>query len=151
MTDLPETVKERRTPGSVWGLTWDERARGSGGYLASCGEENLLALPDDRYAGQDICKHEFAHAIRMFGLSRRVAERFDQQFRDSTAKGIWITEYAGTNTDEYFAVLTCLYFGGGRKALKESDPASFTLFDEFYSGRLSVADFEPDPPKPGHP
>ena len=33
------------------------------------GEENLLALPQDKYMGENILIHEFAHLIHMVGIA----------------------------------------------------------------------------------
>lgn len=139
MTDLPEnrSRKDMRSE-DFGGLTLDERSRGGGGRLVSCGEENLLALPGDRYAGQDICIHEFAHAIRSFGLPEPLRRQFDQQFENSLAKNLWAGDYAATNPDEFFAELTRRYFGKGREDFRSYDPDSFALFRRFYEGEFSV-------------
>src|SRR6516162_7282239 len=68
-TDLPE--QRGMTPKDYW----DRRARGLGGRVTSCGEENLLNLKGDRYRGENILIHEFAHAIHEIGL-RRVDAKF---------------------------------------------------------------------------
>ena len=47
---------------------WDRRARGLGGRVCSCGEENLLNLEGDRYRTENILIHEFSHTIHNFGL-----------------------------------------------------------------------------------
>ena len=51
---------------------WDRRARGLGATFArpavSCGEENLLGLPGDPYAKENILIHEFAHALHQMAL-----------------------------------------------------------------------------------
>ena len=63
-TDLPEWRRDKGKPLAEYnGLTRDQRTRGMGGWLTSCGEENLLKLENDRYKGRDICVHEFAHNI----------------------------------------------------------------------------------------
>src|SRR5438270_3802419 len=68
-TDLPEWRHDKgKKLDEYHGLTRDERTRGMGGRLTSCGEENLLRLPDDRYRGRDICLHEFAHNILDHGV-----------------------------------------------------------------------------------
>src|SRR5207247_1936858 len=60
-TDLPEWSHDKGVPRPEnKGLTRDQRTRGMGGLLTSCGEENLLGLEQDRYRGRDICLHEFA-------------------------------------------------------------------------------------------
>ena len=151
-TDLPEWRQDKGKPLPEYhGLTRDQRTRGMGGTLTSCGEENLLKLPKDHYYGRDICVHEFAHAIRNEGLPRAVSQRFDEQWRQSLAQGRWVKAYAGTNPDEFFAELSMWYFGthgdlgmtgpkpeNGRAGLKQYDPDAFALFDDLYSGRLAI-------------
>jgi formylglycine-generating enzyme len=45
---------------SAW---WDYRARGLAGSTISCGEENLLCLKGDPWAGENIFIHEFGHGL----------------------------------------------------------------------------------------
>ena len=151
-TDLPEWRHDKGKPLAEYnGKTRDERTRGMGGKLVSCGEENLLKLGKDRYRGRDICVHEFAHAIRAYGLSEGGRARFDAQYRQSLAGGRWQGAYAGSNPDEFFAELTMWYFGthgdlamtgvkpaNGPEGLKQYDPEAFALFDEFYSGKAKL-------------
>jgi alpha-glucosidase len=153
-TDLPEWRHDKGKP--IWeptynGMTRDQRTRGMGGRLTSCGEENLLKLEKDKYRGRDICLHEFAHSVRNFGLPREVRGRFDAQYRRSLEQGRWVKSYAGSNPDEFFAELTMWYFGthgdlnmtgpkpeNGPEGLKKYDPEAFALFDDFYRGRIPV-------------
>ena len=54
-TDLPEWRHDKGVPRPEYnGLTRDQRTRGMGGVLTSCGEENLLNLPLDRYDDESI-------------------------------------------------------------------------------------------------
>jgi|SRR5579859_3045350 len=149
-TDLPEWRQDKGKPLAEYnGLTRDQRTRGMGGRLTSCGEENLLKLEKDRYRGRDICLHEFSHCLRNFGISRELRHRFDAQYRSSLDKGLWKGSYAGSNPDEYFAELTMWYFGthgdlhmdgpkpaNGLEGLKQYDPDAFRLVDAFYKGEL---------------
>ncbi len=158
-TDLPEWRQDRHVPlDEYFGLTRDQRTRGMGGLITSCGEENLLQLPKDRYRGRDICLHEFAHDIEEAGLPRSVRAMFDKQYELSKAKGLWLNSYAGSNPDEFFAELTMWYFGthgdmgmsgpkpeNGPEGLKKYDPEAYKLFDDFYSGRIEIARIEPRP------
>lgn len=152
-SDLPEfrNLKGKPLP-EYHGETIDQRTRGMGGRLTSCGEENLLKLPNDHYFGRDILTHEFAHAIRQYGIPLDIVERFNEQYRRSLAKGLWKDAYAGSNADEYFAELTMWYFGthgdlhmtgpkpaDGPAGLKQYDPDAYQLFDDFYRGRIKVA------------
>jgi hypothetical protein len=156
-TDLPEWRHDKGKPLAEYnGLTRDQRTRGMGGLLTSCGEENLLKLEKDHYNGRDVCVHEFSHSIRNYGIPRDVRARFDEQYRNSLAKGLWEKSYAGSNPDEFFAELTMWYFGthgdlhmtgpkpeNGSEGLKKYDPEAYALMDEFYSGRIKIPKVEP--------
>ena len=67
VSSLPEHAHMKGVDGGYTGekgITLDQRARGMGGVLSSCGEENLLECDTDpRYAGRDILVHEFAHCL----------------------------------------------------------------------------------------
>ena len=52
-TDVPEQRHMKDDPKT----DWDKRARGLGGKLSSCGEENLLNLKGDRYNRENILIH----------------------------------------------------------------------------------------------
>ena len=148
-TDLPEWRQDKGKPLPEYhGLTRDERTRGMGGKLVSCGEENLLRLEKDRYRGRDICVHEFGHVVRNIGMTQGLRAQFDAQFQRSTGAGRWFGAYAGSNANEFFAELGMWYFGthgdmgmkgakpqAGPEGLKAYDPEAFALFDEFYNGR----------------
>lgn len=162
-TDLPEWRHDKGKPLAEYnGLTRDERTRGMGGLLTSCGEENLLRLEVDRYRGRDICVHEFAHNILGHGATREFRQKVREQHRRSLARGLWVGSYAGSNHDEFFAELSMWYFGthgdlkmtgpkpaDGRKGLKDYDPEAFALLDEFYSGKMEPADAHVVPVKEG--
>jgi len=152
-SDLPEHRALKGKPLAEYrGLTVDQRTRGLGGLLTSCGEENLLKLEEDRYRGRDICIHEFAHCIRNHGMAREDRSCFDAQYRRSLEHGLWQKSYAGSNPDEFFAELTMWYFGthgdrhmigpkpeDGPEGLKKYDPEAFVLLDDFYCGRMKVS------------
>jgi hypothetical protein len=156
-TDLPEWRQDKGRPLAEYnGLTRDQRTRGMGGRLTSCGEENLLQLAGDHYFGRDILVHEFAHAIRNYGLPPKIVARFNDQYRHSLTNGLWRGSYAGSNPDEYFAELTMWYFGthgdltmtgpkpeNGPEGLKAYDPEAWKLFDDFYSGRIEIGKVTP--------
>jgi alpha-glucosidase len=156
-TDLPEWRQDKgKALAEYHGLTRDQRTRGMGGLLTSCGEENLLKLEKDRYRGRDICVHEFAHSILGHGASRAVRDKVRAQHRRSLDRGLWVGSYAGSNHDEFFAELTMWYFGthgdlgmkggkpaNGREGLKAYDPEAFTLLDDFYNGRMEPAEISP--------
>ncbi len=166
-SDLPEWRFDKGKPLPEYnGLTIDQRTRGMGGRISSCGEENLLKLEKDRYFGRDICVHEFSHCIYEFGIPREIRARFRKQYKASLAKGLWEKAYAASNDDEFFAELAMWYFGthgdlhmtgpkpaNGPLGLKAYDPDAFALWDEFFSGRMNVSrttradssEFEDDP------
>jgi alpha-glucosidase len=127
---------------------WDKRARGLGGRLTSCGEENLLNLKGDRYDKENILIHEFAHCIHEQGL-RDVDPTFDGRLRkvydQAMEKGTWKDTYAATNHKEYWAEGVQAYFDcaappakgnhndiNTREKLAESDPDLFALIDEVF-------------------
>jgi alpha-glucosidase len=140
-TDVPE--QRGMTPKDYW----DKRARGLGGRITSCGEENLLNLPSDRYPRENILVHEFAHAIHNYGL-KAVDPRFDARLREAygkaIARGLWKDTYAATNAGEYWAEAVQSYFDcnappGGvhndvntRAKLAKYDPELFELVDDVF-------------------
>ena len=104
-TDLPEWRQDKHVPLDEYnGLTRDQRTRGMGGRITSCGEENLLRLPkeQDRYFGRDIGLHEFAHNIMGSGINTEVRAKIDEQAKKSKEKGLWVNSYAGSNSSEFF-------------------------------------------------
>ena len=149
-SDLPEnrTWKGRKYDGDQ---DIDQRTRGVGGLMVSCGEENLLKLAVDRYRGRDICIHEFAHTIQMYGLSDDVRAMIRKQYKTSTEAGLWKTAYAATNEGEYFAETSMWYFGTGgdygkidprpklgKDWLREYDRGEYDLIDRIYSGSIPI-------------
>jgi alpha-glucosidase len=128
---------------------WDARARGLGGRVCSCGEENLLNLPGDRYAVENILIHEFSHTIHNFGLKSvdpEFDDRLKQTFDKSLAVGRWEKTYAATNREEYFAEGVQDYFDcnatspregvhndvNTRDELRAYDPDLYALIDEVF-------------------
>ncbi|MBX9584745.1 MAG: hypothetical protein K2X87_30955 [Gemmataceae bacterium] len=128
---------------------WDRRARGLGATRAapasSVGEENLLGLTGDRYRGESIMVHEFAHTLHTMGLNR-VDRGFEPRLREAFAaakqRGLWPDTYAATNPLEYWAEGVQSYFDCNQKpqpgvhnevatgpALKRYDPDLYDLID----------------------
>lgn len=115
-TDIPEHSKLKPR------VYWDRRARGLGATpeapAVSCAEENLLGFPGDPYATENICIHEFAHAIHEMGLSR-VDPTFDgrlaEAFQQATNRGLWKGTYAASNRHEYWAEAVQSWFDDNRE------------------------------------
>ena len=101
---------------------WDKRARGLGATVArlvcSCAEENLLGYPDDRYHGESILIHEFAHTVHL-GLTQ-VEPDFDAKLKTlyeaALGDGLWNRTYAATNPSEYWAEGVQSWFDANRES-----------------------------------
>ena len=144
-TDVPEQAN--RTPK----IFWDRRARGLGGRICSCGEENLLNFSNDPYSTENILIHEFGHAIAGVGM-RAIDPTFNQRLREAYQKavdsGLWKGTYAGSNQAEYWAEGVQDWFDNNREndaqhnhvntraELKEYDPELAKLCAEVF-GELS--------------
>lgn len=129
---------------------WDKRARGLGGALVSCGEENLLAYPGDPYPDENILIHEFAHAVYEQGL-RAADPTFDARLKAAYAqameRGLWKGTYSAENPSEYWAAGSQDWFGrkrendaatnhvNTREELKAYDPSLAALCKEVYGDR----------------
>jgi len=141
-TDVPE--QRNMKPKDYW----DKRARGLGGRIASCGEENLLNLKGDRYRNENILIHEFGHCIHQYGLNA-VDSKFDEKLRAcytrAMDKGLWKDTYAATNQSEYWAEGVQSYFDcnappnkgihndiNTREKLAKYDPGLFELIDDAF-------------------
>ncbi|MCS7089595.1 MAG: peptidylprolyl isomerase [Verrucomicrobiota bacterium] len=110
-TDVPEHAHLKPR------MYWDRRARGLGGRITSCGEENLLAFPGDPYAGESILIHEFAHAIDSVALRRLdpgFRDRLRTRFQQATTAGLWQGTYAAANPGEYWAEGVQSWFDANR-------------------------------------
>jgi hypothetical protein len=138
-TDVPEQRHMKNDPKT----NWDTRARGLGGKLSSCGEENLLNLKGDRYKQENILIHEFNHAIHQYGL-KEVDPNFDGKLRltykKAMEKELWKGTYVATNPGEYWAEAAQAYFdcmrpqfgANTREKLQKYDPDLFALVDDVY-------------------
>jgi len=151
-SDLPELADQKGVSYVDNGVLTDidRRTRGVGGLCASCGEENLLQLPNDRYfGGSDICVHEFAHTIMNYGFDVALRQKIQNQYERSIASGLWKGAYSATDDGEYWAELSMWYFGKhgeflhgtripepGADGLKNYDIGGYKLLDSIYSGLL---------------
>jgi hypothetical protein len=97
---------------------WDGRARGLGGTMqypvGSGAEENILCQSGDRYDGEDILIHEFAHSIHNLGLAPTYSDfqsKLDAAFANAKSVKRWSDAgpngmgdtYALKDAWEYFA------------------------------------------------
>lgn len=151
--DLPEFAHICNCEDSI--KYWNWRARGFGGapedeFSSSCGEENLLALPQDKYAGENILIHEFAHLIHtvgIVGVEPDFNERLEALRQHAIRKGLWEKTYAVSNKEEYFAECVQSFFNCNRYAepangvhnwvnrrtkLKTYDPDMYRLLQEYF-------------------
>jgi len=140
-TDIPEQAD--MTPK----VYWDRRARGLGGRIASCAEENMLCFPGDPYSTENILVHEFSHVIHGVALKAMdptFNRRLNFAFLSATNTGKWKGTYAATNPGEYWAEGVQSWFDNNRQndalhnhvdtrpELKEYDPALARLCAEVF-------------------
>lgn len=151
--DLPEYAHICNTPENI--AFWNKRARGFGGapeddFSASCGEENVLAFPGDKYVGENILIHEFAHlfhTIGIVGVEPDFNDRLEKCRQNAIAKGLWKDTYAISNKEEYFAECVQSFFNCNRYSetpnkvhnamnrrtkLKSYDPDMYQLLKEYF-------------------
>ena len=107
------------------GTDWDKRARGLGATLVrpltSGATENLLAERSDRWFGESIFLHEFAHSFFEFGIrSVKGGLQKDADLRklyaDAMKAGLWKRTYAATNAAEYWAETVQSWFNNNLEA-----------------------------------
>lgn len=148
---------------------WDARARGMGGQHMVAAEEDVLGLPMNRYWGETIFVHEFAHQIL---AALRIGDpvlyaRIEAAYAAAKAEGRWRDEYTMTTVDEYWAEGTQFWFNSnrlqvfdGRRVLDHADlaaydPALFAALGEVHgeSHRLESDPFHMHPARvpPGPP
>jgi hypothetical protein len=92
---------------AAWGVP-DSRARGLGGVPRGlCAEENVMCDRSvDRWRGESICVHEFAHTMQLGvynEMDNTFMSRLEAAFRAATSAGKYRSTYAASNSVEYFA------------------------------------------------
>jgi hypothetical protein len=174
-TDLPErrdwkkparddrrlTPGERENydkPGGIASLSdreyWNRRARGMGGNVTSCAEENLLGYPGTRYYGENILVHEFSHNI--MGAIRRADTALYREiglaYEAAKAKGMYKGQYAINTVAEYWAEGTQWWFWSNIEFydgptriqtpddLLAYDPTLYHILERVYIGHHNPAD-----------
>ena len=160
-TDPRLTPGERENydkPGGIGSMSdreyWNKRARGMGGIVTSCAEENLLGYPGTRYYGENILVHEFSHMM-MTGLRFADSALFAEirpAYEAAKAKGMYKGQYAINTVAEYWAEGTQWWFwsnyefydGDTRiqspEDLKTYDPTLYHILERVYAGHHIPAD-----------
>ena len=110
----------------------------------------MLALPQDKYVGENILIHEFAHLIHTVGIAGiepGFNERLEDLRQNAIKKGLWDKTYAVSNKEEYFAECVQSFFNCNRYAepangvhnwvnrrtkLKAYDPNMYRLLQEYF-------------------
>ena len=147
-TDVPE---HRHLRSRVF---WDRRARGLGATpsapAVSCAEENLLCHPNDPYSTENICIHEFAHAIHGMGMTTidpTFEKRLTEAYKTAIKAGLWKNTYASGNRQEYWAEAVQSWFDDNREndalhnhvntraELRKYDPALARLCEQVFGDR----------------
>ncbi len=101
LSSIPEI---NRTYGSMY----DMRARGLGSIIPTiCAEENILCqVSVDRWRGENICVHEYAHTMLDYGLARAdptFRSRLDAAYRTAQATGNFANTYAISKVSDFWA------------------------------------------------
>jgi len=150
LTDPRVTEGEKKNYDRIAAMTdkqyWDSRARGLGGRLTTCAEENLLGYPGTRYYGENITVHEFSHAIHsaIRQVDPKLAEEIQAAYKDAMSNGMWKNQYGSTNANEYWAEATQTWFWSNFEFpedgkmiqtpddLKQYDPKIYGLLERVY-------------------
>ena len=174
-TDLPErrdwkkpakddrrlTPGERENydkPGGIAGMSdreyWNRRARGMGGTVTSCAEENLLGYPGTRYYGENILVHEFSHNIHgaLRTADPALHSEIEKAYEAAKGRGQYKGQYAINTVAEYWAEGTQWWFWSNYEFydgntriqspddLKSYDPVLFSILERVYAGHHIPAD-----------
>ncbi len=152
-TDMPE-YSDLYT--AFPGVDWNNRARAYGATIqrpltTNC-EENMLCMQSiDRYKGEEILTHEFAHAIHELGI-RFTTPSFDNEllaaFNNAIANNLWTNTYAISDVREYWAEGVQCWFNSNLEAnppdgvhnqintraeLQTYDPVLYNLIKRYFS------------------
>jgi len=151
ITDLPDFARLYRL---YPGIDWKRRGRSFPGTdlvpVVAGAEENLLCLPGDRYAGEDMFIRAFARALRRFAIAVANPEtdrRIEQVYGQAVAAGRWRDTLAEVDSDRYWAEGTQSFFDANQEAdppddshnlvdtreeLRVYDPSLFRLLVSVY-------------------
>ena len=146
VNELPTDIPEHSDLNTEFpGTNWNTRGRGYGATVerpaTTCAEENLLCYTNDRYKGENILVHEFAHTIHQLGL-HFLYPGFDEQlaciYDIAIERGLWKNTYAISNVKEYWAEGVQDWFNVNVKSV----PAN-GIHNEI-STRQQLKDYDPD-------
>lgn len=125
---------------------------GFGGTTCSITESNVwhwLATTEDKpredyytaYWDESILAHEFSHGIKISGIDiladQSLANEYQMVYRHAKAAGLWPNSYAISNSDEFFATLTTIWFNAmnesGQNDLWDGVRGPINTRDELYN------------------
>lgn len=140
-TDMPEY---RNLNDLYPEVDWDQRTRGLAATtsipLSTGAEENLLCYSTDRYLGESIFLHEFAHTIMDLGLvfvDASFLPTVQGAFDEAMSRGLWRDTYAAANVAEYWAEGVQSYFDTNLQA----DPPNG--IHNFVNTREELLEYDP--------
>ncbi|TKK67535.1 hypothetical protein FC093_14390 [Ilyomonas limi] len=133
---------------------WNQRARGMGGNVVSCAEENLLGYAGTKYYGENILVHEFSHNIMsaLATVDTALYVEIEQAYEAAKSKGMYKNQYAINTVAEYWAEGTQWWFWSNDAFddgqvhiqspddLKMYDPALYHILEQIYYGHHITAD-----------
>lgn len=138
------------------GTDWDNRARAYGATVqrpltTNCEENMLCRQSIDRYKGEEILTHEFAHAIHELGI-RFTNANFDNQlqavYNNAISNNLWANTYARSDVREYWAEGVQCWFNcnleaipangvhnqiNTRAELQTYDPQLYALISQYFT------------------
>ncbi len=151
---------------------------GFGGITCSITEANVWhwhykneSRPDPEYSthymNENILIHEFGHGVKIAGIDRMedrsLYTEFQMLYRHAKAAGLWPNTYAISNSDEYFATLSAIWFNvmnechaddgwdgtrgpiNTRRELYNYDIDAYKFFSKIYPHRDLDGDWTPVP------
>lgn len=116
--------------------------------VSATSEENLLNLPGDTHAFVDVTIHEYAHAIMNLCFNQADHDMLGALYAGAQQAGLFPGAYVMTNTDEFFAIFSTVYFNAaeelskfgisrnqGRQDLQDQQPDIFAFMERIYNAR----------------
>ena len=94
-----------------------------------------------KYWDENILTHEFAHGIKLQGIDiladQSLANEYQMIYRHAKAAGLWPNSYAISNSDEFFATLSTIWFNvmneSGRDDYFDGVRGPINTRDELYN------------------